>query len=126
MRNVKVQLDNLMETQVNNEDRHKDSVANEIEDCPTLKEKNVIIDNQARTIKDLHLETGKLIQENFKIKQNKCYTCELCDFETEEKDNLSSHRQINHENLSDNESEIENSDDDDYIPSPAYHCHLCS
>ena len=128
---LKVQLDNLMETQVNNEDRHKDSVANEIEDYTNkfahlLKEKNVIIDNQARTIKDLRLETGKLIQENFKIKQNKCYTCELCDFETEDKHNLSSHKEINHETLSDNESEIEDSDDEDYIPSPTYHCHLCS
>ena len=65
-----------------------------------MKEKNVIIDNQTRTIADLTLETEKLKQENFKIKQNKRYACDVCDFEAEEKQHLYSHRQINHENLS--------------------------
>ena len=41
---------------------------------------------------------------------------------TDEKQHLTIHRQNSHEN----ESEIEDSDDDDYIPSPTYHCNLCS
>ena len=60
-----------------------------------MKEKNVIIDSQTRTISDLKLETEKLKQENFKIKQNKCYACDVCDFETEEKQHLYSPKQIN-------------------------------
>jgi hypothetical protein len=104
---LKVQLDNLMENQLKNEDRNKDSVANEIDTFKNkfvhgLKEKNIIIDNQARTIADLALETVKLKQENFKNKQIQCYTCDICDFETEEKQNLSSHKEINHEHLSEN------------------------
>ena len=60
--NLQVQLDKLMETQLKNEDRKKDIITNEIESFKNefihlLKEKNVIIDNQTRTIADI---TGKL------------------------------------------------------------------
>ena len=77
-----------MENQANNEDRNKDLVAHEIDQFKNefahlLKEKNVIIDNQARNIADLTLESGQLKQENFKIKQHKCYACDICEFETE-------------------------------------------
>ena len=87
---LQVHLDKLMENQANNEDRNKDLVAHEIDQFKNefahlLKEKNVIIDNQARNIADLTLESGQLKQENFKIKQNKCYACDICEFETEEK-----------------------------------------
>ena len=59
---LQVQLDILMETQLNNEDRKKYIITNEIESFKNefihlLKEKNVIIDNQTRTIADI---TGKL------------------------------------------------------------------
>ena len=51
-----------METQLKNEDCKKDIITNEIESFKNefihlLKEKNVIIDNQTRTIADI---TGKL------------------------------------------------------------------
>ena len=57
---------------------------------------------------------------NFEIHQTKFYAC---DFETVQKQHLYSHRQNNFENLLDNGNE---SDDEDYIPSPTYHCGLCS
>jgi hypothetical protein len=48
------------------------------------------------------------------------YVCDICDFETVQKQCLSSLRQNNHKNLLDNES-----DDDDHIQSPTYHFDLC-
>ena len=67
---LQVNLDNLMETQANNKDSNKDSIAREIDNFKNefthlIKEKNVIIDKQARKIADLTLVSDQLKQENF-------------------------------------------------------------
>ena len=57
-----------METQANNKDSNKDSIAREIDNFKNefthlIKEKNVIIDKQARKIADLTLVSDQLKQK---------------------------------------------------------------
>ena len=123
------QLDNLMETQSKHDDLNKDAVTNEIDNFKNefvhiLNDKNVIINNQAIKMAKLSLEIGHLQQENSITKQTKCYACDICDFESEQKQNLLIHRQENHGHLIESESETEESDYDD-SPCPTYHCDLC-
>jgi hypothetical protein len=53
------------------------------------------------------------------MEQTRLYAYEICDFESEEKHYLSSHKQNDHEH----ESDTEDSDDD---ICPTYHCDLCT
>ena len=120
---LKVQLDNLMESQSKQEESSKNLVAKEIEKFKAefvqiLNDKNDIIDSQAKKIAELSMENQHLKIEKLNMKHNRLYACDICDFETEEKQHLTSHRQSDHEN----ESESEDSDDDVY---PTYQCDLC-
>ena len=61
-----------------------------------LNEKNEIIDSQARKLAEHSIQVQLLQIEKSKIEQNRLYACEVCDFESEEKQYLTSHKQNDH------------------------------
>ena len=122
---LKVQLDSFMETQAKQENCNREIVVKEIDKfkqdfAHIIDDKNKIIEAQALQLSKLSSE----IQYLQCVKPICQYVCEICDYETNEKDDLLGHKQNQHENSYENESELEESDDDEICPT--YKCDLCN
>ena len=61
-----------------------------------LNVKNEIIDSQARKLAELSNQVQLLQIEKSNMELNRLYACEICDFESEEKQYLTSHKQNDH------------------------------
>ena len=125
---LQVQLDDLMEAQSKEHQSSKNFCTKEIEKFKDefihiLNDKNEIIDRTAKQLAGLMTEIEQLRYEKSMMNQNRLYACDICDFETQERQNLLSHRQDDHENLFGQESDTEESDDD---ICPTYQCDLCT
>ena len=55
-----------------------------------MNEKNEIINSQTRKLAELSIQVQLLQIEKSKMEQNRLYACEVCDFESEEKQYLTS------------------------------------
>ena len=86
-----------MESQAKQEDSSKSMMTKEIEKFKAdfihiFNDKNMIIDSQAKQIAGLSMEIQHLKIEKLNLKENRLYVCDICDFETEEKQHLARHR----------------------------------
>ena len=127
---LKVHLDELIESQSNQNVLNKQYVDQEIsnfknEFLHVLSGQKMVISSQERKNVELSSEIVELKQENLKLKITRVFACDECDFETTEKHNLIIHRKNDHDNQLENESENEDSDDE-YLNRPIYQCDRCA
>ena len=123
---TKHDLDQLMEYQSKQEILKKEFVQKEMEVLQkkfdhALENNFEIIRCQNIRMYDLIAQTDILKKENNELKQRKWYTCNECDFETDNRDTIINSA-FENQNDCENESQSESEEDE----RPSYQCDLCA